>query len=45
MEPVFNKNSSLVGWLKPDSGNVFDTRMRFVAFVRGNAYSLFVAGI
>jgi hypothetical protein len=32
MEPIFNRNSRLVGWLRDDK--IFDNKMKFRAFVR-----------
>ena len=36
MEPIFDKNCSLVGWFNQEKGYIFNTSMKFVAFVRGN---------
>ncbi|MES2072554.1 MAG: hypothetical protein V4488_19495 [Pseudomonadota bacterium] len=35
MTPIFDRNCTHVGWLNPERGYVFDTRMQFIAFVHG----------
>jgi len=35
MEPIFDRHSRLAGWLRDET--IFDTSMRFGAFIRGLA--------
>lgn len=37
MEPIFDKNCTLVAWINLQSGYVFSTQMRYVAFIHGSA--------
>ena len=35
LEPLFNKDCELVGWIEPDE-HIFDTSMQWVAYVRND---------
>lgn len=35
LEPLFNKDCELVGWMRPNQ-HVFDTGMNWVAYIRNN---------